>query len=370
MPTSVYRLQSENAAELYITAIPSRGDAADQASEVFAAVAQVVRESGGRIFQERVFFAPGNIEAVRSARARAYGNLDDGIFPALLHMAGNADGPIGGAQVHVLVCDDPIELIELDGQRCGRVVRAADMAMLALAGLSAPQAGPPADQARQMLLKAEQAVRMAGGDMFSVVRTWMWLSDLLSWYDDFNAVRNEFFRQCGLLKPDGDHRLPASTGISIGPAEGGHCAMDMVAIINGRDEAGDSLLAGGDQGSAFDYGSAFSRGLQADTLAGRTVYVSGTAAINADGLTEFLDDIPAQVASTIDHVRAVLADMGCVDKDVLQAMIYCKTPEVEQNFRSQFADLCWPGVISVCDVCRDDLLFEVEVAASPSVQKL
>jgi len=361
--TSVYRLQSESAAELYITAVPAAGGAERQAKEVYAATAQAVRDAGGRIFQERVFFAPGCEQAVRSARADAYGDLDDGVAPALLHTDGNADGPICGAQVHAVVGDDPIEPVELDGRPCGRIVRSGDAAILAVAGLSAPEAGPPAEQARQMLLDAEQAVTMAGGDMFSVVRTWMWLSDLLSWYDDFNAVRNEFFRQCGLLRDDGNHRLPASTGISIAPADGGHCAMDMVAVVNGHGRADTSLLAGGDQGSAFDYGSAFSRGLAADTLAGRTVYVSGTASIDADGLTEHLDNAPAQVASTIAHVRAVLADMDCTDKDVVQAMIYCKTPDVEQVFRSRFADLRWPGVICVCDVCRDDLMFESEVTA-------
>ena len=370
MPTSVYRLRSEGRAELYITAIPSPGGLAEQAREVYTAMAAAIRDSGGHIFQERVFFAPGSMDAVLAARTEAYGDLDDGVDPALLHIAGNVNGPVAGAQAHVLVCDQPVEPLELEGARCGRIVRLDGHAVLAISALTAPQASPAVEQARQMLLKAERAVNLAGGDMFSVVRTWMWLRDLLSWYDDFNAVRNEFFRQCGLLKEGGDHRLPASTGISIAPAKGGQCAMDMVAVVHGQGKVGTSLLAGGDQGSAFDYGSAFSRGLEVDIIAGRTVYVSGTAAIDSDGHTEHLDDAPAQVASTIAHVRAVLADMHCDDKNVVQAMCYCKTPIVEQSFRQQFAELNWPAAVAVCDICRDDLLFEAEVTACPSAEKL
>jgi len=366
---SVYRLQSAQVAEFYITAVPSAGGATEQAQEVYQAVAAAVDCTGGRIFQERVFFAPGNIDIVQAARAKAYGELDDGVPPTLLHVVGNADGAVTGVQAHVVACDSPIEPFEVDGKRCGRVVRAGGRTLLGLAGMTAVDGDSACDQARLMLMKAEKAANMAGGDMFSVVRTWMWLGDLLSWYDDFNDVRNAFFRQVGLISPGGVHRLPASTGISIAPATGGYCGMDMVAVIEKGGPTAQSLLAGGDQGSAYDYGSAFSRGLRAHTLAGETVYISGTAAIDASGRTEHIGDIGGQVASTIAHSRTVLGDLGCGDEDVVQAMAYCKTAEVEQFFRREYADLCWPSIISVCDVCRHDLLFEVEVTASSGAEK-
>jgi len=219
-----------------------------------------------------------------------------------------------------------------------------------------------------MLAVAEKAVHLAGGDLFNVARTWMWLANLLEWYDDFNAVRNELFRQRGLLAKDAKHQLPASTGISVAPAGGAHCAMDMVASIGNGILS--RFLTGGDQSSAFDYGSAFSRALEAKTPAGTAVYVSGTAAIDADGRTEHVGNSAAQIADTIKHARAALAEGGCGDDDVVQSMMYCKTPETEQVFRDAFGDLSWPQVIAVCDICRHDLLFEAEVTACAGARKL
>ena len=44
-----------------------------------------------------------------------------------------------------------------------------------------------------------------------------------------------------------------------------------------------------------------------------------------------------------------------------------KTPEVEQIVRRQCADLPWPQIIAVWDVCRHDLLFETELTACPEI---
>ncbi|MHC4985202.1 MAG: Rid family hydrolase [Planctomycetota bacterium] len=367
MPVDVRKLEGPKTAELYLTATPDAGDAATQAQEVFVAVADALRQAGGNILQERVFFSPGCADVVSQARADVYGNLDDGVPPALLHVDGNADGSVTGVQVHAAVGVESIEIIEVGGRKCGRAAHHAGQTLLAVAGLDVATSKTRTEQARQMLIQAEQAVKIVGGDMSAVARTWMWLADLLDWYDDFNAVRNEFFQECGLLTKSGKHRLPASTGIGVGPASGGHCAMDMVALV-GQTEPFDYFLAGGDQGSAFDYGSAFSRALKAQTLAGETIYVSGTAAIDEAGITEHVGDAEAQISDTIKHARAVLAEANCGDADVVQSMIYCKTPEVERHFRRMFGDLSWPQVISICDVCRHDLLFEVEVMACPDAR--
>ncbi|HDZ21817.1 hypothetical protein LCGC14_0369000 [marine sediment metagenome] len=369
MPIDICSLDSADVAEVYLTAAPTPGGADQQAPEVFGAIASALRDIGATMINERVFFAPNCAKVVAAARADAYGDLDDGVRPSLLHIAGNANGPLGGVQIHAVVGDVSIDGLEVDGNRCGRLVRCGDRGLLTVSGLTAPQAGSAVDQARAMLAAAENFAHQAGVDMFAVPRTWIWLADLLAWYDDFNAVRNDFFRQRGLLSDSAGHQLPASTGISIGPADGGHCAMDMVAVA-GDNKIVERYLAGGDQNSAFDYGSAFSRAVRAETLAGSTVYVSGTAAINAEGASEHIDDAAAQIADTIGHARAVLADADCGDDDVVQSMIYCKTPEVEQEFHRQFGDLCWPQIIAVCDICRHDLLFEVEVTACPGAKKL
>jgi len=358
-------LKSPECTEFYLTASAGAGDAANQADELFAAVAEALRSHDARIVYERVFVTPAAAGAVAPARAAAYGELDDGVAPALLGVSPGAGGPIPGVQVHAVAGGNAPEPIELAGSAGGRIVRCDDFDFLAVSGLSAPEAGDAASQTKAMLEKAQAAVEAAGGNMLSIARTWMWLHDILDWYDQFNDVRNEFFQTCGLLGAGADERLPASTGVGVGPALGGACCMDLVATIDKNRKGSQFLLEGGNQGSAFSYGSAFSRAARARTPAGQTVYVSGTASIDADGRTTHVGDIEAQLKASIENVRAVLADMGCRDEDVTQAVVYCMTPDFEQVFHKQFGDLPWPRTVVVSDICRRDLLAEIEAAACP-----
>ena len=141
--------------------------------------------------------------------------------------------------------------------------------------------------------------------------------------------------------------------------------MDLIAVLEPVD-CTKYLQAGGKQQSALDYGSAFSRASKTDTPAGQTVFVSGTASIDADGETTNIGNAAGQIKATIENVQAVLSDMDCVDEDVVHVIAYCKTTEVEKTFNSSFRDtLPWPWITVICDICRDDLLFEIEATAMP-----
>jgi len=364
-----FRVSSPRATELYLTAEPAPGEASAQALQLYKDMAEVLARHGARVLQERVFLAPGAGRAVAAARDKAFGAFDDGVPPALLHVLDNANRPVAGAQVHAAVSDRPLEKVEVDGLPCGRVLRSGDYALMTVLGLSAGEAGAPTDQARMMLQKAERALAAIGGSMLSVARTWMWLADLLSWYDEFNSVRNDFFRERKLLNDVSGHKLPASTGIGAAPAGGEACAMDMIAAVGPEEFVQERLLVGGEQGSAFDYGSAFSRAVRAALPAGSAVYVSGTAAIDRQGRTEHVGDAAGQITDTISHVRAVLETMNCRDEDVIQAIAYCKTQAVESVFRER-REPSWPWLVAPCDICRPELLFEVEATAFPGAKLL
>ena len=212
-----------------------------------------------------------------------------------------------------------------------------------------------------MLERAESILKQFGADFHSVPRTWMWLRDILSWYDDFNRVRNTFFTERRIIGEGTRQSMPASTGIGLGPADGGRCAMDLVAVLEPPNSV-ENLQVTGRQQSALEYGSAFSRASRAITPAGETVFVSGTASIDASGATINIGDAPAQITTTIDNVRAVLRDMHCNDKEAVQAVAYCKTTQIEKLFREMKDKLPWPWVTVICDICRPDLLFEIEAA--------
>jgi enamine deaminase RidA (YjgF/YER057c/UK114 family) len=379
MCVKTYALRSREARELLITARPGPGTAADQAREVFAAIGDRLRVAGARLLEERIFCDPGAVAAIAAARTAAYRDLDDGVAPTMLAARTDPDRALGGVQVHAVTGCEPPTPVRVGGRAVGRVVRLDGYSFLTVSGLSAPRAGDRAAQARAIFEASLEALEAVGGEWFCVDRTWMWLGDVLAWYDSFNTVRNRFFAECGLIHAadrNGDrlggpeHRLPASTGIGVGPATGGDCMMDLVATIEHQGSGKDLLMAGGNQGSAFDYGSAFSRVLRARSPGGMTTYVSGTASIDDAGRTVHRDDPAAQIDATLANIEAVLRNMDCTYDDVVQGLVYCKTPAVARVFRERWGSVRWPYLLLVCDVCRDDLLFEVEVTACPGARDI
>jgi enamine deaminase RidA (YjgF/YER057c/UK114 family) len=364
MKIEVRTIQGKGVFETYITAAGTADEPlAQQAEEIFAAVADVLKSKNARILQERIFGAEDIFEVIRPIRKTAYGTFDDSVEPTWLVVPQGVNGKIAGVQIHAGGGDCQIEVVRHKDTPCGRVLQFTDgRKCIALNGISAARAGDHAKQASAMLEKAEAVLKQTGTDMFSVVRTWMWLKDVLAWYDKFNGVRNRFFIDRGLITKGPTRKMPASTGIGVGPADGGMCAMDLISV-SGPGSAIDYLDVTHAQKSAYEYGSAFSRATRATTAAGKTVFVSGTASIDTQGTTTHLDDAEAQIKATIENVRTVLKEMNCSDDNIVQAIVYCKTPEIEKLFYSKWADFSWPYFTAITDVCRDNLLFEIEATA-------
>jgi enamine deaminase RidA (YjgF/YER057c/UK114 family) len=140
--------------------------------------------------------------------------------------------------------------------------------------------------------------------------------------------------------------------------------MDLIAVIEPTD-CTQYLQVTGKQHCALNYGSAFSRASKSIMPAGQTVFVSGTASIDANGATTHIGDAQGQINATIENVRAVLSEMQCSEKDLVQVIAYCKTTQVEKVFEAFRKALHWPLITVICDICRPDLLFEIEATAMP-----
>ena len=64
------------------------------------------------------------------------------------------------------------------------------------------------------------------------------------------------------------------------------------------------------------------------------------------------------------NVTVNVTDDAARVQDIVTAIAYCKTPEVERTFRSACGSLLrGPVLVAVADVCRDNLLFEIEATA-------
>jgi enamine deaminase RidA (YjgF/YER057c/UK114 family) len=356
------------ATEIYISAtLECRAEAKNKLSEIFAGIHKTLAKEHANILEERIFTDNVMLAAVSTARTGAYGEIDDGVEPSLLTGKESRHGHIVGVQVHAVAGVNRPEAVRIDGRTCGRVLRTAGGVYLTLSGITGGKSGDRIKQAMAMFEKAESALKQFGGDFTHVSRTWMWLGDILSWYDEFNAVRNQFFTERGLIGKGSRQSMPASTGIGLGLGASKQFGMDLTAVLAPKDSI-KFLAAIGKQQCALNYGSAFSRASQANSPAGKTVFVSGTASIDEKGATTHIEDARGQIEATIENARAVLRDTNCRDGDVVQTVAYCKTTEVEDVFEEFKNRFRWPWVMVIGDICRDDLLFEIEAAALPQTR--
>jgi enamine deaminase RidA (YjgF/YER057c/UK114 family) len=118
------------------------------------------------------------------------------------------------------------------------------------------------------------------------------------------------------------------------------------------------------QCAATNYGSSFSRAVEVKLPVGRRLLVSGTASIEPGGKTVWMGDIQKQIKLSMEVVDSILKSRGMTFCDTVRASLYFKRSE----YSAAFAEWCshsgfklLPGVPIHCDICRDDLLFEIEL---------
>lgn len=211
-----------------------------------------------------------------------------------------------------------------------------------------------AEQTRSVFDQIEAALAHAGLSVEHLARTWFYLDGILDWYGEFNAVRTSVFEEWGLM----GRVLPASTGVGIPNSYGAALVAEAIAIPSPIEEVVSPL-----QCAAVDYCSSFSRAVEVQMKDRRTLYVSGTAGIAPDGRTAYAGDLERQVALSLDVVREILRSRTMDWQNVTRGVAYFKNPEAaDAKLLPQI-----PLSIVRADICREDLLFEIEVdAVSPA----
>lgn len=214
---------------------------------------------------------------------------------------------------------------------------------------------------------ASDILGASGWSFGDVCRTWFFLDGILSWYDEFNHARNEVFTEFGLLNGARPGVIPASTGIRGRNHHGHQCTLDLLAVKArpGR-ELSVALLHNPLQNEAPEYGSAFSRGLSLSTDQDRTFFVSGTASIDEAGATVHPGDFDRQAIRILDNIESLLGSRGAAMNDICQATAFVKRLDDGRRLVSilnsrGLGDL--PLICTVDDICRDDLLVEIDATA-------
>jgi len=218
------------------------------------------------------------------------------------------------------------------------------------------------DQTTSVFEGIEDALRDADMTFAHVARTWLYMDKILDWYDPFNRARDAFFTSRRVY----DGLVPASTGVGSANLCGSAITACAIAVRPKGAcvsvQAVDSPL----QCSALNYRSSFSRAVEIATPDCRTLMVSGTASIEPGGKTAYIGDAGGQIRLTMEVVGAILASRGMGWSDVSRAVMYLKKAEYLPLWRTwlrEHALNSFPLVTVEADVCRDDLLVEIELDA-------
>jgi enamine deaminase RidA (YjgF/YER057c/UK114 family) len=254
-----------------------------------------------------------------------------------------------------------VERIVSGGRVVGTVFQDADVRHCLLGGLTPDDASRPrADQAQAFFSDTETVLRGAGFTYGDLARTWFYNDAILAWYDDFNRVRSAFYA----AQRFSSGSSPASTAVAGRNAAGSALVFGAWAVQPLSPHVAVREVASPLQCPAPAYGSSFSRAVEIVSGGRRRLLVSGTASIEPGGKTVWQGNTEKQIELTMAVVDAILASEGYRFADATRATAYFKHAAdiaVFENWAAahQLQDL--PVVPVHCDICRDDLLFEIEL---------
>ena len=352
---SVTTVSRDSVQEHFITATPQKGETPES---VFQRTADAVRQVGGRIVSVE---ALGMCAADRNALGALTAIAEDGHAPLAWIENSRSDNLFG---VHVwAVSGTSIKPLSFNGRPAGTVFDDGHVQYCRLAGLLPPdvQTGRP-EQAAAIFSQMDTLLDEAGMTFGDVLRTWFYNDDILGWYREFNGVRNKFFQE----KKVYEGLLPASTGIGGRNLLGAALISGLIAIRTDSQDVTAFEVPSPMQSPAPQYGSSFSRAVELEVPDLRRIYVSGTASIDERGKSVFLDDAAAQVRQTMEVVQAILRSREMDWGDVTRSLAYFKRAKDAPLFKKYCDENgipSFPAIIVENDVCRDELLFEIEVDA-------
>jgi enamine deaminase RidA (YjgF/YER057c/UK114 family) len=269
------------------------------------------------------------------------------------------------------------------------VLEAADGREVLAGGIRGGRTGGPAARTAAAFARAAALLRREGLGFADVVRQWNFVEDITGRtrggrgmrqnYQIFNDIRAEAYSEQGL-----GAGFPAATGIGSAAggfvleliAAGGAAAARSVAVSNPRQTdahrySSRVLVGAAAPGGRRRRTPKFERARVVVEAGGAAVcHVSGTAAIVGEEVAG-RGDVAAQTRTTIDNIRRLVTPSNLRRSGLPAAApaarfgavrTYVKNeadvPAVSRIVRAAFPGA--PALFVVADVCREDLLVEIE----------
>ncbi len=199
-------------------------------------------------------------------------------------------------------------------------------------------------------------------------RTWLYLPDILEWYNELNCIRTQFFSENNIFAGI----IPASTGIGLRNTSAKSLLINAFLLKTGDYNNLIRMVDSPLQCSATDYKSSFSRAVEISHKTSKKLIISGTASIDSEGQTVHYDNVKMQINQTMEVVSSIMSKEEYGWESMVRAIAYFRDPGHVKHFieycRANQIDSSYI-LIAIGTICRDDLLFEIEIDAVKSFKK-
>jgi len=372
---------------VFASAVPRTGTTLEeQAQDALLTIKDVNQEEGtrGSIVKQAVFMKDiGQMEACRRIMHEFYGPE----LPATTYIP---QPPCNGSllSIEALGVGRAAEGVEIRRLSDRLVVVSHSGLSWVHCGQIVPETSATGVHERSLsaFKKMRETLQSVGVRFEQVIRTWLYLGDIVGpegetqRYKELNRARTDFFRDirfAPVKTPDGFAPVmyPASTGIG---ADNRDVVMSCIALATERDDIVGTPLENPVQTSAFDYSTKygpkspkFARATALSCGPFASIFISGTASITQSE-TRHLGDVEGQTQQTLDNIEALISPdnvqrhgmpgLGTTLDGLALVRVYIKRQEDYAKTRAvceaRLGEL--PIVYAVADVCRPDLLVEIE----------
>jgi enamine deaminase RidA (YjgF/YER057c/UK114 family) len=372
---------------VYAVAVPRRGSTLrQQAGDALRNIEAVIQEEGtrGSIVYQAVYVADvGQIDECRQIIRDFYGRE----LPATSYIP---QPPCGGMLLSIEALGvgrgrDEVEIERVSEQLV--IARHNGIAWVHCVQVvpRTPAAGVY-DGATSVLQQIRSLLGSVGVRFDQVIRTWLRLGGIVDdegptqRYKELNRARDDFYKDIPFLagrlpESRGGPAYPASTGIGT---KGRGIMMSAIALATERNDIIAMPLENPRQTSAYDYAASysprspkFSRAMALSCGASTTIFISGTASIT-NSETRHVGDVVAQTHETLNNIEVLISEenlrrhglpgLGTSLEGLGLARIYIKRKEDYAKTRAvcekRLGEL--PTIYAVADVCRPELLVEIE----------
>ncbi|MBC8545653.1 hypothetical protein H8711_01705 [Clostridiaceae bacterium NSJ-31] len=225
-------------------------------------------------------------------------------------------------------------------------------------------------EVRSMFHFAKECLEANGFCAKDIVRKWIYLSEMEQNYQGLNDGRRQFYQEEGIDYSGSAAELPASTCIGGDYGCGRSVSMDL-ACVNKRRPHPElirvyNIRQNEAEGDTYLFKPTFSRGMVIRDEKLVEMQISGTASIDRDGKTAFIGQPYEQIKWTLINVLGLLEQQGMTFDDMVQSNCFFKEREYYDLFLDLLQELKIADFAPVCvvgDVCRTDLLFELDGVA-------